>query len=104
MVDIHVGDELVFRAQLGETDHGNIPYIDGKRVVVKTFERSSLLVRLQSERDSRIAEELGTGQIIYGGCIPIFVAGRIAGTITMSGESDLVDHEAAEEALRRLVA
>ena len=40
----------------------------------------------------------------HGGSIPIFVAGQVAGSITMSGEPDVVDHDAAAEALRRYVA
>jgi uncharacterized protein (UPF0303 family) len=37
----------------------------------------------------------------YGGSIPIYVDGELRATITMSGEPDVVDHEAATEALRR---
>lgn len=40
----------------------------------------------------------------YGGSIPLKAAGEIVGTITMSGEADAVDHEAAAEALARYLA
>jgi uncharacterized protein (UPF0303 family) len=37
----------------------------------------------------------------HGGSIPLRVGGKIVGTLTMSGEPDAVDHEAAAEAIER---
>jgi uncharacterized protein (UPF0303 family) len=40
----------------------------------------------------------------HGGAIPLFVSGGLVGTITMSGEPDVVDHAAAAETVRRFLA
>ena len=37
----------------------------------------------------------------HGGSVPILVAGEVVGTITMSGEPDVVDHAIVAEAIRR---
>lgn len=37
----------------------------------------------------------------HGGSVPIFVNGQVAGSITMSGEPDVVDHALVAEAIRR---
>ena len=40
----------------------------------------------------------------HGGSVPIYVGGELIGTITMSGEPDVVDHETVIEAVRRYQA
>ena len=40
----------------------------------------------------------------HGGSIPVFVSGIVAGSMTMSGELDVVDHDAAAEAVRWFLA
>jgi uncharacterized protein (UPF0303 family) len=100
-VDVHIGDELAFRAQLGSTGQPNADVITGKRLVARRFGHSSLLARLRKEADPSIAEGLDDSYKFWGGCIPIFVGGELVGTISTSGEPDVVDHEAAAEALRR---
>ena len=37
----------------------------------------------------------------HGGAVPIFVNGEVVGSITMSGEPDVIDHALAAEAIRR---
>ena len=37
----------------------------------------------------------------HGGSIPLRVNGEVVGTITTSGEPDVVDHATAAEAIRR---
>ncbi|WP_210505402.1 heme-binding protein [Naasia sp. SYSU D00057] len=101
-VDIHIGDELAFRAQLGSTGQGNAETIAGKIRVAKHFGHSSLLGRLKRDADPSVAEGLDGSYAWWGGSIPIFVGGELVGTISTSGEpDDRVDHAAAEEALRR---
>lgn len=40
----------------------------------------------------------------HGGSIPLRVSGQIVGTLTMSGEPDWIDHEAAAPAIARYLA
>ncbi|PJJ62017.1 heme-binding protein [Compostimonas suwonensis] len=103
-VDVHIGDELAYRAQLGGTGQPNADVIQGKILVVKRFGHSSLLGRFRKEADPSIAEGLDDSYKFWGGCVPIFVDGELVGTIATSGEPDVVDHEATAEAVRRYLA
>jgi uncharacterized protein (UPF0303 family) len=103
-VDVHIGDELAYRAQLGSTGQGNADVMQGKILVTKRFGVSSLLARFMKEADPSIADGLDESYKFWGGCIPIFVGGEIAATITTSGEPDVVDHEATAEAVARFLA
>lgn len=103
-VEVHIGDELAYRAQLGTTGQGNADVIVGKRLVVAKFGHSSLLARFTKEADPSVAEGLGEEYKFWGGSIPLFVNGQLAGTISSSGEPDVVDHETITEALRRYLA
>ena len=40
----------------------------------------------------------------HGGSVPMYVDGELIGTITMSGELDVIDHETVVEAVRRYQA
>ncbi len=104
-VDIHIGDELAFRAQFGSTGQDNADTIQGKRLTAKKFGHSSLLAGLKKKADPSVGEDLDDRYKFWGGCIPIFVRGELAATISTSGEpDDRIDHAAAEEALRRFLA
>jgi uncharacterized protein (UPF0303 family) len=103
-VDIHIGDELAYRAQLGTTGQGNANVVQGKILVMKKFGHSSLLARLKKEADPSIADGLDESYKFWGGVIPIFVDGELVGSIGTSGEPDVVDHEAAAEAITRYLA
>src|SRR5580698_1690260 len=105
-VDIVIGDYLVYRARLGKTGPGNDPWLTGKAAVANHFGDSSLLVKLRQEAAGVPFTELPLDHGVmkaHGGAIPIYVDGKLAATITMSGEPDVVDHEVAAEALRRYV-
>ncbi|MCU1585763.1 MAG: hypothetical protein JWM49_2319 [Microbacteriaceae bacterium] len=103
-VDVHIGDELAYRAQLGSTGQGNANVIQGKILVVKKLGHSSLLARFKKEADPSIADGLDDSYKFWGGSIPIFVDGELVGSISTSGEPDVVDHEATAEAVRRYLA
>lgn len=106
-VDIVIEGYLAYRARLGKTGPGNDPWLVGKAAVVNHFGESSLLVRLRQEATGIPFTNLPLDHDVmraHGGSVPIYVGGALAATITMSGEPDVVDHEAATEALRRYVA
>jgi uncharacterized protein (UPF0303 family) len=107
-VRIVLRGDAVFVAKLGTTGPGNDPWLAGKAAVVERFGEPSLRVR-------RTHEEAGTPfdqrddvdhEVLkaHGGSIPIRVAGEIVGTITMSGEPDVVDHQVVTEAVARFRA
>ncbi|MDJ0335030.1 heme-binding protein [Salinibacterium sp. G-O1] len=104
-VDIVLGDDLVFRAKFKSTDAGNDPWLAGKAATAVRFGEPSLLVKLRHlEAGTPFAERTDIDHDIYkahGGSIPLRVGGAVVGTITMSGEPDAIDHEAAAEALAR---
>jgi uncharacterized protein (UPF0303 family) len=106
-VDIVIDGYLVYRARLGKTGPGNDPWLTGKAAVANHFGDSSLLVKLRQEATGTPFTDLPLDHEVmkaHGGSIPIYVDGKLVGTITMSGEPDVVDHEAVTEALSRYVA
>ncbi|HEV7741379.1 MAG TPA: heme-binding protein [Pseudolysinimonas sp.] len=102
-VRIVLRGDAVFVAKLGTTGAGNDPWLAGKAAVVERFGEPSLLVR-------RRHEEAGTPFVddetfkAHGGSMPIRVNGELVGTITTSGEPDVIDHTASSEAVRRFLS
>lgn len=107
-VRIMVAGDVVFVAKLGATGPGNDPWLQGKALVAEEFGEPSLLVRRRHEAAGTPFEDRDDVDHdvmrAHGGSVPVFVAGVVAGTITMSGEPDVVDHDAAVETLRRFSA
>ncbi|MCC2031550.1 heme-binding protein [Microbacterium allomyrinae] len=101
-VDITVGEDLVFRAKLGSTGPGNDPWLAGKAATAREYGVPSLLVRLRFEEegvDFVEREVEGVTLRAAGGAIPLMVGDAVVGTLTMSGEPDVVDHATAAEAI-----
>ena len=104
-VDIVLGGYLVFRARFGSTGPGNDPWLAGKAAVVDRYLEPSLLVRRRHEEAGTPFAELDDPSIdhdrlkAHGGSIPIFVRGEFEGTITTSGEPDVIDHQTSADAL-----
>jgi uncharacterized protein (UPF0303 family) len=106
-VDIVIEGDLVFRAKLANTGIGNDAWLAGKAAVATHFGDASLLVKLRQEATGVPFTELELDHDImkaHGGSLPIYVGGKLIGTITMSGEPDVVDHETVVEAVRRYQA
>lgn len=107
-VDIYLGDDLVFRAKLGSTGPGNDPWLARKRAATLFFGTSSLLVRLRLAAEGRtLADAEGAdpdAMAAHGGSFPIRTDGVVVGTITMSGEPDVVDHSTVVTAVERFLA
>lgn len=104
-VDIVLNGHLVFRAKTGSTGPGNDEWLAGKAAVARHYGVPSLLARRRLEAEGRtVADDgLDDSHRAHGGSIPILVDGAVVGTITMSGEPDVVDHAAASEAVRRFL-
>jgi uncharacterized protein (UPF0303 family)/8-oxo-dGTP pyrophosphatase MutT (NUDIX family) len=103
-VDIVRGDDLVYRAKLGSTGPENDEWLAGKAAAAIMFGEPSLLVRLRHEAADITFTDLDLDHAKvkgHGGSIPIRVGDNIVGTITMSGEPDVLDHANAAAALRR---
>jgi uncharacterized protein (UPF0303 family) len=104
-VRIVLNGEEVFVAKLGTTGAGNDAWLAGKSAVAERFGEPSLLVRRRHEAaGTPFADRTDIDHEVlraHGGSIPIFAAGELVGTITMSGEPDVVDHDASAEAVRR---
>lgn len=104
-VRIVLRGDAVFVAKLGTTGPGNDPWLAGKAAVAERFGEPSLLVRRRHEAagtpfDARTDVDHDVFRA-HGGAVPIFVNGAVVGTITMSGEPDVVDHALVAEAIRR---
>lgn len=102
-VDIVLGDDLVFRAKLKTTGPGNDLWLRGKAATAIRFGEPSLLVKLRHLESGTPFEDDDTLKF-HGGSIPLRTNGQVVGTLTMSGEPDAIDHEAAAEAIRRFLA
>lgn len=107
-VEIVLRDDVVFRAKLGTTGLGNDPWLARKAAVARYFGTSSLLARLRAQADGKdLADYPGTDpetMAMHGGSYPIRAGGEVVGTITMSGEPDVVDHQTVVEAVERFLA
>lgn len=107
-VRIVLRGDVAFQAKLKNTGVGNDPWLAGKSLVVERFGEPSLLVKLRhleagsrfEDRDDVDHEKLKA----HGGSMPIRVAGELVGTITTSGEPDVIDHATTAEAVRRFLA
>lgn len=102
-VRIVLRDDVVFVAKLGDTGPGNDPWLAGKAAVVARFGEPSLLVRRRHEEAGTPFEDDDTYKA-HGGSIPIRAGGELVGSITTSGEPDVVDHDVASEAVRRFLS
>ena len=104
-VRIRLRSDTVFVAKLGSTGAENDPWLAGKAAVAERFGEPSLLVRRRHEAaGTPFAERKDIDHDAlraHGGAVPIFVDGEVVGSITMSGEPDVVDHALAAETIRR---
>ena len=104
-VRITLRGDVVFVAKLGTTGPGNDAWLAGKAAVAERFAEPSLLVRRRHESAGTPFEDRADvdhdALRAHGGAVPIFVRGEVVGSITMSGEPDVVDHALAAEAIRR---
>ncbi|MGN6502862.1 MAG: heme-binding protein [Pseudolysinimonas sp.] len=102
-VRIVVRGDIVFQAKLGTTGPGNDEWLAGKAAVAERFRQPSLLVRRQHEEAGTPFADDDTFRA-HGGSMPILVNGELVGTITTSGEPDVIDHTATSEAVARFLA
>jgi uncharacterized protein (UPF0303 family) len=102
-VQIVVAGRTVFKAALNGVSQDTEPWLVGKAAAALLFESSSMRVRLRKDADPSVVEVLDTDLYrTHGGSVPIRVVGTgIVGTITVSGEPDVIDHAVAIEALSR---
>ncbi|CAN5374844.1 hypothetical protein BH09ACT4_BH09ACT4_17710 [soil metagenome] len=107
-VKIVLRGDTVFVAKTGTTGAGNDPWLAGKALVVERFDEPSLLVKLRHQEAGTPFEDRDDVDHetfkAHGGSMPIRVAGELVGTITTSGEPDVVDHSATSEAVARFLA
>jgi uncharacterized protein (UPF0303 family) len=106
-VKVSIHGETAFRANLKNTGAANDQWLAGKEAVVHHYGESSLLAKLRLAEAGRTLEDEGLDAArhkLYGGSVPIRVAGQIVGTISMSGEPDVLDHGTVVEAIERYLA
>ena len=107
-VDIVLAGDLVFRAKLGNTGPDNDPWLRMKAATAMRFAEPSLLVRRRHEEAGTPFEDRDDVDHdafkAHGGSVPIKVNGETVGSITTSGEPDVVDHATSAEAVRRYLA
>jgi uncharacterized protein (UPF0303 family) len=107
-VRIVLRGDIVFQAKLGTSGPGNDPWLAGKHAVVMRFGEPSLLVKRRHEAAGTPFEELPDVDHdafkAHGGSVPIKVNGETVGSITTSGEPDVVDHATSAEAVRRYLS
>ncbi len=107
-VDVTLRGHSMFRAKLKNTGPDNDFWLDAKAAVAVHFGEPSLLVKLRHlEAGTPFEERTDVDHSrlrAHGGSIPLRDGDEGIGTITVSGEPDVVDHEVAAEALRRYLA
>jgi uncharacterized protein (UPF0303 family) len=102
-VQIVIGDHIVYKAALGGVDESTTSWLRRKSNIAKREGTASLAVRLREEAAGRELE-LSDDFAVSGGSFPLIVAGEIVGTITGSGEADVIDHDVVTTALRSYLA
>jgi uncharacterized protein (UPF0303 family) len=104
-VDVSLRGHSMFRAKLKNTGPENDFWLDAKAAVAVRFGEPSLLVKLRHlEAGTPFEERTDVDHSrlkAHGGSIPLRNGEEVVGTITVSGEPDVIDHEVAAEALRR---
>lgn len=107
-VRVVLRSDVVFQAKLKTTGPGNDPWLAGKAAVAEKFGEPSLLVKLRDQEAGTPFEQRADvdhdSLKAHGGSIPIRVNGDVVGTITTSGEPDVIDHQTAAEAVARFLA
>ena len=107
-VRVELGGETVFLAKTGTTDAGNEVWLEAKAQVVRRFAEPSLLVRRRHEEMGTPFEERADIDHerlkAHGGSVPLMVRGEVVGTLTTSGEPDVIDHAVSAEAVRRYMS
>ncbi|MCU1528113.1 MAG: hypothetical protein JWP75_1876 [Frondihabitans sp.] len=106
-VQIVIGDHIVYKAALGGVPEGTTEWLRRKSNVAKAEGVPSLLVRLREESGDTRFSDKGLDEAdhaVSGGSFPIVVDGDVVGTLTLSGEPDVVDHSIAVAALRSYLA
>jgi uncharacterized protein (UPF0303 family) len=95
----------MFRAKLKNTGPDNDFWLDAKAAVATRFAEPSLLVKLRHLEAGTPFEDRAdvdhSRLRAHGGSVPLRNGDEVVGTITVSGEPDVIDHEVAAEALRR---
>lgn len=106
-VRVELGGETVFLAKTGTTGAGNEVWLEAKAQVARRFAEPSLLVRRRHEETGTPFEERADVDHerlkAHGGSVPLMVRGEVVGTLTTSGEPDVIDHAVAAEAVRRFM-
>ena len=103
-VEVIVSGDVVFRAKLGSTNQNNDPWLTGKALVAEHFGAPSLLVRRRLEAAGESVADHGLDPDLFrahGGSIPLRAGGTVVGTLTLSGEPDVVAHAVAADVIRR---
>ncbi len=104
-VRIVLRGDTVFQAKLGTTGPENDEWLAGKAAVAERFGEPSLLVRRRYEEAgtpfASLPDEDHDRFRAHGGSVPLWVRGEVVGTITVSGEPDVLDHATAMETVRR---
>jgi Uncharacterized conserved protein len=104
-VDVTLRGHSMFRAKLKNTGPENDFWLDAKAAVAVRFGEPSLLVKLRHlEAGTPFEDRTDIDHFrfkAHGGSIPLRNGDEVVGTITVSGEPDVIDHEVAAEALRR---
>ena len=106
VIQIRFVDRLVFAAALTGSTATNDEWATRKARVAQRFGRSSLLVRLEHERDGVDVNHIhGLPReefLAYGGAIPLRVTGvGQVGTVAVSGLPDVDDHDFIAQHLDR---
>ena len=109
LVEVRLGDRLVYRAALEGTTTDNDDWLRRKFNVVRQFERSSLAMRVRFEEqgtDFHAATGLPEADYAaYGGGWPLVVRGRgMVGVMGVSGLPHLDDHRLIVDALTAVIA
>lgn len=107
-IDVHRGEQQLFRAALTGSTVDQQSWIERKRATVIRFSEPSYLVGLRHRLKGRLFEDQPSVDPLryaaHGGCFPITIADvGIVGTVTVSGLDQHADHALVVEAIAQFL-
>jgi uncharacterized protein (UPF0303 family) len=97
VVQVRMGDQIIFHAALTGSSTENDWWINRKCRVVEKFKHSSIYVRVMfEEKNQNFEEDSGLDNELYaahGGAFPIFVGEDLVAIAAVSGLPQVQDHQ-----------
>ena len=104
-IGVDLGDQIIFRAALPDTNADYQFWINRKFQTVRRFSAASYALELKAALEPDFATERAldpSAYVLCGGAVPLFVSGCMVGQIGCAGLASVDDHRLVINAMRAL--